>query len=309
MSHPEFSVIITCYFEEKSIDEFYGRLSKSLEGLNRTYEIIFVNDGSTDGTWDRLQDIYKNDEHVTAILDFTRNFGQNRAMTAGFCEASGDAYIIMDSDLQLSPEELPNFIAEYDKGADVVVGYREERKDSLYRTLPSRIANVIMRRLSESDFRDFGCTYKLFRSAIVKGFGIGPFRPWTTVRAIAFSNRRVQIPVSHRQRKYGKSGYTFKKLFTYNMDNMVRCSQRPFQVLGGVFLAFALLLILRVLFMNFTPFSILRHVGNGLLLNVIMGCALVILGLLCVLGEYIIRIFTRSFQEPAYIIRTAYRKH
>ena len=113
-SQVEFSVIISCYYEEKSIDEFYGRLSKSMNSLNRTYEIIFVNDGSTDKTFERLESIYADDPNVTTIIDLFKNAGQAAAITAGSTYAKGKNFIFMDSDLQLNPEELPLLLTEFE---------------------------------------------------------------------------------------------------------------------------------------------------------------------------------------------------
>src|SRR5258708_180771 len=122
----EFSVLITCYYEENSIDEFYGRLSTTLEKIGRPYEIIFVNDGSRDGTWQKIKTIFSKDCHVHAALDLSKNSGQLAAITAALSESRGPAIVLFDSDLQLRPEELPLLVAEYDKGFDLVTGYRVE---------------------------------------------------------------------------------------------------------------------------------------------------------------------------------------
>ena len=130
---PEFSVLITCYFEERSIEEFHARLSEAMRALGRSYEIIFVNDGSTDRTFEKLSGIFDRDPSVSAILDMFRNAGQLAAITAALCESRGRALLLMDSDLQLAPEEIPLLVAEYDKGFDVVSGARVNRKDSWLR--------------------------------------------------------------------------------------------------------------------------------------------------------------------------------
>jgi glycosyltransferase involved in cell wall biosynthesis len=135
---PEISAVITCYFEEVSIEEFHARLSSTLKSTGRAYEIIFVNDGSTDATFDKLKTIFNIDPRVTVIMDLFRNSGQAAAITAGLERARGDIILLMDSDLQLSPEELPLLLTEYDKGADIVTGYRKNRKDSLRRIIPSK---------------------------------------------------------------------------------------------------------------------------------------------------------------------------
>lgn len=304
----EFSVIISCYYEEKSIDEFYTRLSKTMNSLGRTYEIIFVNDGSTDKTFERLEDIYANDPNVTTIIDLFKNAGQAAAITAGSTYAKGKNFILMDSDLQLNPEEFPLLLAEFDKDFDIVSGYRKNRKDSIFRIIPSKIANIIMRKVSKSDLTDFGCTFKVLNGNLVRAFDLGPYKIIHIATIISKAQKCVEVPVTHNQRKYGKSGWTFKKLFAYNIDNMVCLSQRPFQILGVLCMGFALLFILRIVLVKVFDFSIIPEVTNGLLLNSIVITALVIISILCLIGEFVIRNFVTMQKIPLYVIRTIYQK-
>jgi glycosyltransferase involved in cell wall biosynthesis len=307
-SEPEFSVIITCYYEQKSIDEFHARLSAAMESLGRSYEIVFVNDGSTDATWERLQAIFRADPKVHAVLDLFKNSGQRAAMAAGLCETSGRALLFMDSDLQLDPAEIPNLVAAWDAGAHVVSGCRQERKDSLYRRLLSKAANKIMRAASQSEFNDFGCTFKIFDARLVRAFGFGPQRIFAPVDVIAAANRRTEVPVSHKPRKYGKSGWTLRKLMAYNMDNVVQLSDRPFQIVGFVCLALASLFAVRTLLAFFLPYSILGSITSGLVLNAIVVSSLAIMAVLCMVGEFTIRAFTAARNIPKYIVREALRR-
>jgi glycosyltransferase involved in cell wall biosynthesis len=300
---PEFSVIISCHYEEQSIEEFHSRLSATMKSLGRSYEIIMVNDGSTDGTFRKLKELFNRDPGVSAVIDFFKNSGQLAGMTAAICQARGKAFLFMDSDLQLAPEEVPMLVREYDKGYDVVSGYRKRRADSLLRIIPSKIANAIMRRASQSTFRDFGCTFKLYNAKLVRALELGPFHLFSTVDAISRAERCCEVPVTHYPRRYGKSGWTFKKLWRYNMENVVSMSERPFQVLALVSSAFALLFGIRVVVDYFTPFKILDSVSTGLLLNAIVISSLVIVSILCIIGEFTIRSFISSRHLPKYIIR------
>jgi glycosyltransferase involved in cell wall biosynthesis len=300
----DFSVVISCYFEEKSIDEFHQRLSSTLETMGRSYEIIFVNDGSDDRTWEKLETIFEKDPKVSAIVDLYKNAGQANAKTPGIMIGRGKAFVLMDSDLQLDPEELPSLVAKYDEDYDIVSGYRKERRDPLSRKLPSKIANMIMRKASNSAIRDFGCTYKIYDGRLVRGFAFGPFKPWRSVPVIAKAKRIAEVAVTHRPRKHGKSGWTFQKLFAYNMENLVNISTRPFQILGAACLALAVLFFLRIATAWLLPVSILRIVTPGLLLNVSIFSLLVIVAILCIIGEFVIRIFVKSHQEPAFIVRS-----
>jgi undecaprenyl-phosphate 4-deoxy-4-formamido-L-arabinose transferase len=304
----DFSVIITCYFEEQSIDIFYERLSNTLKSLDRSYELIFINDGSTDRTFEKLRRIFDSDQHVTAVIDLFKNTGQANARTPGVMIAKGKAMVAIDSDLQLDPEELPRLVSEYDKGYDIVTGYRENRHDTLWRKLPSKIANVIMRKASGRELQDFGCTFKIYDMRLVRGFEFGPFKPWRLVPVIAQAGRIAVVPVSHHPRQFGKSGWTFKKLFAYNMDNMVNLSERPFQILAVVCLGIALLGLLRLITEIFFPISLLPRVTTGLLLNVLVIGFLVIISVLAAIGEFTIRNFIKMQNAPAFIIREIYKR-
>ncbi len=300
---PEISAVITCYYEENTIDEFYGRLSKTLESMGRPYEIIIVNDGSTDATFERLKAIFQRDPHVSAVMDFFRNAGQLRAWTAGICQARGKVVLLMDSDLQLAPEELPLLMEEYDKGYDVVSGYRKDRKDSLFRIFPSKLANMIMRRASQTDLSDFGCSIKLDNADLLRAFELGPFKPFATASIISRAGRWKEVPVSHSQRPHGESGWTFKKLWEFNMENVVSFLDKPFQVIAGVCAVAALLLLLRLGIEIFTPISVIGTVTNALLLYATTISLLIIASLLCLTGEFVIRSFKASQRLPAYIVR------
>ncbi len=300
----DFSVVIGCYFEERSIDEFYERLSKTLAALGRSYEIILINDGSADKTFEKLETIFREAPHVTAVIDLFKNTGQANAKTPGVMLAQGKGIVLIDSDLQLDPEELPKLVAKFDEGYDLVTGYRENRKDPLARMLPSKLANMIMRQASNSNLRDFGCTFKIYDARLVRAFDFGPFKPWRSVPVIAQAQRIAEVPVSHHARRFGRSGWTFQKLFAYNMENIVNLSQRPFQLLGAFCLLLSLLLGLRVAMAYVSPITILPKVTNGLLLNALVIGVLSILSVLAATGEFVIRNFIIGQKTPAFIVRT-----
>ena len=304
----EFSVIITCYFEEQSIEIFHERLSNTLKTLGRSYEIIFINDGSTDRTFEKLRRIFESDKRVTAVIDLFKNTGQANAKTPGIMIAKGKALVAMDSDLQLHPEELPRLVSVYDKGYDIVSGYREKRKDSLFRKLPSKIANVIMRKASGTKLRDFGFTFKIYDMRLVHAFEFGPYKPWRSVPVIAQAARTADVPVSHHSRPFHKSGWTFRKLFAYNMENIVNLSERPFQILGVLCLGIALLGLLRLVAEIVFPISILPSVTTGLILNVLIIGFLSTFAILAAIGEFVIRNFIQLQNAPSFIIREIYER-
>ncbi len=274
-----------------------------MESLNRSYEIIFVNDGSRDGTWERLKAIFAKDPRVYMVIDFFKNSGQPAGHTAGVNESRGKALIFIDSDLQLEPEELPRLVAEYDRGFDLVTGYRQNRKDSLFRIIPSKLANMIMRKASHSNIRDFGCTFKIWNATMVRAFETGPHRLLSAVELISKIDRIAEVPVTHHPRRYGKSGWTFTNLMKYNMDNVIILSERPFQMVGLLCVAATILLALRIVFYRYFPEAILTEVTNGLLLNAIFIALLVNVALLSMIGEFAIRSFFKYKSPPLYIVR------
>ncbi len=304
----EFSVVISCYYEEKSIREFHRRLKETLEKTGRSYEIIFVNDGSTDDTWERLKEIYHEDEHVFAIINLYRNSGQQAGVTAGILEARGKAIVLMDSDLQLAPEDLPELIKKYDEGYDIVSGYRVQRQDTVFRKIPSKIANWIMRNSSGIPLTDFGCTYKIYRADLVRAFEYGPFNIFRTADVVSRAGRCVEVPVQHFPRPYGKSGYTFWRLWQYNMDNLVRMSPRLFQWMAILCLFVGFLFFIRILSAFFLDYRIMKEITPGLILNVNIFSLLVIVGILSIIGEFSMRSFLALYRIPAFIVRETWRR-
>ncbi len=300
---PEISAVISCYFEENSITEFHSRLSKALRETGRTHEMIFVNDGSTDRTFELLKEIFESDPNVYAVIDLTRNFGQTSAVMAGLCHARGKAIIHMDSDLQFHPEEIPLLLEKWDQGYEVVSGYRVNRKDSWTRKLPSKIANVIMRKVSESDFRDFGGSFKLYAGYLIRGMEPSAHKTFRPTDIIRNTNRRIEIPVSHSPRRYGKSGWTFRKLWNYNMENVIMMLEKPFQQLFITCLLFANLFILRLIINSVWDFKILPEVTNGLILNALTISTLILAVFFSIQGEFTIRTFRKQLGNTTFIVR------
>lgn len=305
---PEFSAVITCHYEEASIEEFHERLSAALESLGRSYEIILVNDGSTDGTWGKMKDLFAKDPHIHALIDLFTNAGQQAAITAGLRETRGRVCILLDSDLQLDPAELPLLVNEYDKGYDLVSGRRSNRKDSLLRIIPSKLANIIMRRASNSTLTDFGCTFKIYNADLLRAFEWGPFNIFNNVDAITQAGRYTEVPVTHYPRKYGTSGWTFRKLWQYNMDNLVKLSQKPFQFLAGFCFLGGLFFMLRILLGFFLQGSFLTEVTPGLILNTVFFFALMTLAAMALLGELSVRSYVVLQRNPIYIVRETIRR-
>jgi glycosyltransferase involved in cell wall biosynthesis len=294
----EFTAVITCFNEERSVGEFHTRLRNSLDSLGDTSEIVMINDGSADETWGRLVELHGKDPDLT-IVNLFRNAGQCTAISAGIQEARGRHFVFMDSDLQLDPEELPLLVRTFREGNDVVNGIRRERRDLLRRRLPSLVANLLLRGVAGVPFTDFGCTFQLMRGELVRAHGFGPYKAFNNVLVTRSAGRFAEVPVSHHERPYGDSGWTTLALWRYLMDNVVLYSQGLFQFFSSVALVVALLTLVRI----FLPGSILGEVTNGLLLNALLLSSALVLAVIAFVGEYVLRTFSVHARGPLYVVR------
>jgi len=306
---PELTVIATCYNEEETIGEFHQRLSKTLRETGRTHEIIYVNDGSRDKTFERLQELFGEDESIAVAADLMFNVGQPTAITVGFVHAQGSKIVIMDSDLQLAPEELPLLLEVFDKGYVLVSGYRKVRHDPWQRIVASKIANALLRWAMGGNFTDFGCTFKVIDARLVRAFEYGPFRPLQPAGLVAGAHHVKEVPVSHFPRKVGRSQYTYCKLFLYAVDNLIDFSHRPFVALGVIAVFLFLLSVAGILTGltgvwesgpdNFVP-ALAAFIG----LN-----TAIVLGTVAAVGEFTIRNYIVLHRKPAYIIKTLLKRN
>jgi dolichol-phosphate mannosyltransferase len=198
---PALSVVVPLFNEEQNVPILQAELAAALAGID--HEIIFVDDGSTDSTAARIA----REPHVR-LLQFERNAGQSAAMFAGLNAARGAVAVLLDGDLQNDPADIPRLVAEIDRGADLVCGYRAQRKDTLVKRITSRIANFVRSRFTKDGVRDTGCTLKAMRreciSTLVPFKGMHRFIP-ALVKGAGY--RLVEIPVNHRPRKFGQSKY------------------------------------------------------------------------------------------------------
>ena len=300
MGLPEFTVVITCFNEERSIGEFHARLRKTLDALDACSEIVMVNDGSSDDTWGRLVELHASDPALT-VVDLFRNAGQAAAISAGIQEARGRHLVFMDSDLQLDPEELPLLVKTFREGNDVVNGVRRERRDPLRRRIPSFLANLILRRLAGVPFTDFGCSFQVMRGELVRAHGFGPYKPFNNVLVTRSAGRFAEVPVSHHERPHGESGWTTLALWRYLMDNVVLYSQGLFQFFSFLALIVALLTLVRIVLPG--SGSILGETTNALLLNALLLSSAFILAVVAFVGEYVLRTFSLHARGPLCVVR------
>jgi len=237
-STPQLSVVIPLFNEQGTIGELYRRLTIVLRSLGRSYEIIFVDDGSTDGTYLGLCAVAVGDEAVR-IVKLARNYGQTAALAAGFDRARGAVLVAMDGDLQHAPEDLPRLVAKLDEGYDVVSGWRERRVDNYWtRRLPSRLANWMIAKSSGVAIHDFGTTFKAYRASVVKQIGLyGDLHRFIPALATLHGARIAEVPIQNVQRPQNKSHYGLSRTWRVLADLitvrfLLRYATRPLHMFG-----------------------------------------------------------------------------
>src|SRR4030066_1257240 len=234
------SVLIPVYNEEGNLSLLYGKLESALKKTKKAYEIIFVDDGSSDGTMEILLDLREKNPNIK-VISFSRNFGQTSALSAGVDSWKGDIIIPMDGDLQNDPENILLLLQKIEEGYDVVSGWRKDRKDPfLTRRLPSIIANKIISLIGGVHLHDYGCTLKAYRKDILKNIRLyGEMHRFIPIYAKWVGARVAEIPVHHLARQSGYSKYGMGRVFKVILDLMVvkflmSYSQKPIYVFGGM---------------------------------------------------------------------------
>jgi glycosyltransferase involved in cell wall biosynthesis len=305
------SVVIPAYNEEENVPILYEKLKKVLDSLGEDYEIIFVDDGSTDGTYQRLKQLAEKDSRLK-VIRFKRNYGQTAAMSAGFEHAKGDVIITLDADLQNDPEDIPLLLEKLEEGYHVVSGWRKDRKDPfLSRRLPSMIANWLISKITGVHLHDYGCTLKAYRAEVVKDlelFGdMHRFLPALTKRRGA---KITEVVVRHHPRMFGKSKYGIGRTIRVLLDIMLvkflnEYINKPLYMFGSVGFLLLALGLLSLFYLIFLKLFLEEPIGRRplLILSVLLilaGIQLISTGLL---AELLIRIYYRTKDTKPYVIQ------
>jgi len=221
-TQPKLSVIVPFYNEEENIERMYAAIVAAVEPLNETFEMIFVDDGSKDGTARLATEIARRDPRVK-FVKFRRNYGQTPAMAAGIDHASGEVLITMDGDLQNDPADIRNFLEKIDAGYDIVVGWRFNRQDKLVsRKIPSRIANRLIGKVTGVPIKDNGCSLKAFRGSLIKNIPLySEMHRFIPAMASIAGPRIAEIKVRHHARQFGQSKYGLSRVYKVLLDLMV----------------------------------------------------------------------------------------
>jgi glycosyltransferase involved in cell wall biosynthesis len=234
------SIVIPIHNEEPSILPLYDRLTAVLEQVQRPYEILFVDDASTDRSFELLANLVETDGHLK-VIRLRRNFGQTAALSAGFHEAKGDVIIAMDGDLQHAPEDIPALLHKIDEGFDIASGWRKNRVDNaILRKIPSRAANWLMAKASGVDLRDFGTTFKAYRAEVLKDVNLyGELHRFIPALASFYGARIAEVPIRNTPRASGDSHYgigrTFRVLFDIlTIKFLLKYFTRPMHFFGSL---------------------------------------------------------------------------
>ena len=235
----DLSLVIPVYNEVESIPELYRRVAEVLSTLPYSYELVFIDDGSSDGSFEGLRDLHTTDPNVR-VLRFRRNFGKTAALVAGFDNSRGEIIITMDADLQDDPSEIPNFLAKLEEGYDLVSGWKKDRQDPISKTLPSKIFNAVVSSSTGIHMHDFNNGFKAYRREVTEELKLyADLHRFIPVMATWRGFRVAEIPVKHHPRKYGQSKFgagRFAKgmLDFFKVLFLTRYMQKPLHLFGGI---------------------------------------------------------------------------
>ena len=308
---PRLSVVVLVFNEAESIAPLHEELIGVLDAMEITYEVVYVDDGSRDGSTERLAQLTLKDPRIR-VVSFRRNFGQTAAVQAGIDNARGEILVFMDGDMQNDPHDIPRLLQSMDAGYEVVSGWRKDRQDEVSRVLPSRIANWIIARVTGVPLHDFGCTLKAYHRDVIRDVRLyGEMHRFIPVYASWVGARIVELPVNHRSRAFGQSKYSLSRTSRVLLDLMTvkllgSYSTKPIYFFGfaafglwALAFVFAAIVIIQKLLPPY-PFA---HNNPLLLLAVffaIVGVQFILMGLL---AELSIRTYHESQGKTTYVVR------
>ncbi len=313
----ELSLVTPVYNEEENLPLLYAAIQQVMQSIGKTWEVIFVDDGSRDKSLSVLETLVQKDpEHVRVVV-FRRNFGQTAAITAGVDYALGNTIILLDADMQNDPADIPLLLAKLDEGYDLVSGWRKDRQDNRFtRTIPSNLANGLISYVTGVHLHDYGCTLKAYRRGALEGFRLyGEMHRFIPVFAHSVGARITEIPVRHHPRRFGVAKYGLERtvkvvLDLFTVKFLLDYSHKPMRLFGGmgvslIFVSVALwlyLFIRKVFFLVPVLSSPFFQISVMLL---ILGFQSILMGLI---AELLARTYHESQSKPTYTVRTVLGK-
>ena len=311
------SLVISVYNEERNLAPLFDQITQAMAPLPHEWEVIFVDDGSTDKSLEVLRQIAVKDPLHVRIVVFRRNFGQTAAITAGIDHSLGEIIILMDSDLQNDPADIPLLLAKLDEGYDMVSGWRKNRKDNaITRTLPSVIANGLISWVTGVHLHDYGCSLKAYRREALEGFRLyGEMHRFIPVFAHSVGASITEIPVRHHPRRFGKANYGLDRTFKVVLDLLtvkflLSYSIKPMRLFGGAGLGliFGSALIMIYLFIRRTLQSVPvfdSPLFQLAIMILILGFQSILMGLM---AELLARTYHESQKKLTYTVREVIQK-
>jgi glycosyltransferase involved in cell wall biosynthesis len=304
------SIVVPLYNEEENVRDLHARLKEVLDTLDNEYELIFIDDGSTDRTLALLQEIQSGDDRVV-VLSLRRNFGQTAAFAAGFDYARGDVIVTMDGDLQNDPKDIPRLL-ELIRENDIVSGWRKSRKDPfLSRRLPSLLANRLISKVTGVSLHDYGCSLKAYRREVIKHLKLyGEMHRFIPAVANLYGVKIAEVETTHHPRLRGKSKYGISRTIRVILDLitvkfLLSFSTRPLQFFGPIGLLSGFLGFLISLYLSLQKIFMGVSIGGRPML--LLGALLIIVGIqfigMGLLGEMMVRVYHETQKKPIYVIK------
>lgn len=305
MGMPILSVVIPVYNEAGSLPELYARLHESLEGYGKPYEIVFVDDGSTDGSFEQLVELHGQDPRVR-VIRFVRNFGQQMAVLAGLRQVRGEVVVLIDADLQTWPEDIPLLVEKLEEGHDLVFGLRQNRADSLVRRMGSRFVGWLLRKYTGLQVPDSSCGFIAVRRNLLEAAVSSNEKSRLLLATLAWlaGGKAASVPVRHAARKHGETKYSMGQLVGLTLNLICSYSSAPLRLslLVGIFVA-----LLSggafVWFVSAALFDVPGPHGSAWFLGAEMGflggLQLIFIG---IVGEYLARVYRETRDQPLYVV-------
>ena len=314
----DLSLVIPVYNEEQNIPLLFDAVHQALDTIGRSWEVIFVDDGSHDGSLSALESLVEQAPQHVKVVVFRRNFGQTAAIAAGIDHSQGEIIVLLDADMQNDPADIPMLLEKLDEGYDLVSGWRKDRKDNRFtRTIPSNMANGLISWVTGVHLHDYGCTLKAYRRQSLEGFRLyGEMHRFIPVFAHSVGAKITELPVRHHPRKFGVAKYGLERtvkviLDLFTVKFLLDYSHKPMRLFGGTgvsligisFLMLAYLFIRKVFFLIPVLSSPFFQIGVMLL---ILGFQSILMGLI---AELLARTYHESQSKPTYTVRTVLGKN
>ncbi|HRK91339.1 MAG TPA: glycosyltransferase family 2 protein [Anaerolineales bacterium] len=307
------SLIVPVYNEQENLPMLFKAIDQTMHSLGKTWEVVFVDDGSRDDSLSILkQQAEKDPEHVR-VISFRRNFGQTAAIAAGLDHSQGDIIILLDADMQNDPADIPMLLAKLDEGYDLVSGWRKNRKDNaLTRNFPSMLANKLISWVTGVELHDYGCTLKAYRRPVLEGFRLyGEMHRFIPVFANSVGARITEVIVNHHPRRFGKTKYGLERtvkviLDLFTVKFLVSYASKPIYLFGGTGMG---LMVISAIIMGYLFFRriffLIGVTGSPLfqtsVMFFILGFQSMLMGLI---AELLVRTYHESQRKPTYTVRT-----